>query len=130
MVDRIDDPRYVAALCGVVHVLFAMAIHTVQANGQVLHFNSFGSIPYPRPFVVLMIVATIAAQFGIAYGAVLVFYRYNLIAPGVVIIGFALWSIGLTVIEWPSVVEGYYDDEVTLHLRRWGRLVEAVKLKG
>jgi hypothetical protein len=56
-----------------------------------------------------MIVVTIGAQFGIAYGAVLVFYRYNLVSPGVVIIGFALWSIGTTITKWPSIVQGQYD---------------------
>jgi hypothetical protein len=109
MFARVDDPKDVAALCGVVHVLFAMALHTVQANGQVLHFNSIGAIIYPRPFVVFMIVVTIGAQFGIVYGAVLVFYRFNLVTPGVVIIGFALWSIGTTITNWPSIVRGQYD---------------------
>jgi hypothetical protein len=104
--DRAED---VAALCGIVHVLFGVGLYTIQANGPVIPYKSIGSFAYPRVFPVFLVVVTIAAQFGIAYCAVLVFYRYNLVAPGVIIIGFALWSIGTTITNWPSIIQGQYD---------------------
>jgi hypothetical protein len=43
-------------------------------------------------------------QFALGFGSFLVYKKHDLVFPGLVIIGFALWSIITTIINWPTVV--------------------------
>jgi hypothetical protein len=88
-----------ASVVGIIFLAFGVLISLVQTDATI-SIEPFLN----RPFMTFLLALALLVQFGLGFGSFLVYKKYNLVLPGLIITGFALWSIITTIVNWPTVV--------------------------
>jgi hypothetical protein len=88
-----------AAITGVIYLIVGIAI-TGFHRGSSFSFD----IVLNNPFILFLHVLALVVHFGLGFGAYVSYKEYSLAIPALIIFGFVLWSVGVTVSNWPSVI--------------------------